>query len=69
MIRDHLYEWRKQHPAENYQEYLESIDKLPVADRECAAALWGIRSKDDILTIIAAFTHLDRWRELSKASV
>lgn len=65
MIRDTLYTWRLKHPAKNYQEYLDSIDLLPEGDRECAAALWGIRCKGDIILIITAFTHLDRWRQIS----
>lgn len=63
MIRDHLYEWRVDHPAKNLQEYYDSIEKLPEADRECAAALWGIRCKQDILTVITAFAHLERWKQ------
>ena len=65
MLRDHLYEWRKNHLAKNYQEYLDSIKSLPEADQECAAALWGIRNKNDILIIITAFSHLDAWRRIS----
>jgi hypothetical protein len=67
MIRDHLYQWRVRHPAKNLQEYLDSITELPEQDRECAAALWGVRNKQDIMTILLAFTHLDRWRELTPA--
>ena len=64
MLRDHLYNWRVKHSAKNYQEYLDSIDLLPEEDRECAAGLWGIRCKNDILLIITAFMHLERWREI-----
>jgi hypothetical protein len=63
MIRDHLYRWRVNHPAKNYQEYLDRIAKLPEADRECAAALWGIRVREDIHVIITAFHRLDCYRE------
>ena len=66
MLRDHLYAWRKNHPAKNHQEYLDSIASLPEADRECAAALWGIHHKHDILVIITAFCHLERYRELTQ---
>lgn len=63
MIRDHLFVWRASHLAKNLVEYEDSIAKLPEQDRDCAAALWGIKIKRDILVIIAAFHHLDRYRE------
>jgi hypothetical protein len=72
MLRDQLFQWRKMHSVpkdsntENYQEYLDAVNELPESDRECAAALWGIRDEHDILVIISAFHHLDAWRETSK---
>jgi hypothetical protein len=66
MIRDHLISWRENHPAKNHQEYLDSIRQLPEADRECAAALWGIEHSMDIGVIVTAFMHLERYRELVK---
>ena len=59
MLRDHLYFWRKNHPARNYQEYLDSIEQLPEEDRECTAGLWGIRSVADIELIIKVFHHVE----------
>ena len=72
MVRDQLFQWRKMRSVpkssctENYQEYLDAVNELPESDRECAAALWGIRDERDILTIISAFHHLDAWRETNK---
>lgn len=79
MLRDQLFQWRKMHSVpkdsntrnyfstrSNYQEYLDAVNELPESDRECAAALWGIRDEHDILVIISAFHHLDAWRETSK---
>jgi hypothetical protein len=69
MIHDKLFQWRKNNPCKNYQEYLDSINELPEEDRECAAALWGIRDKADILTIIVAMIHLERWRQICSEPV
>jgi hypothetical protein len=66
MFRDHFYAWRASHSAKTLVEYDNSIAELPEQDRDCAAALWGVKSVADILVIIAAFHHLDRYREQTK---
>jgi hypothetical protein len=62
MLRDHLYAWRRGLHVKNYDEYLDRVAELPEEDRECAAALWGLGNKRDIMVIITAFMHVENWR-------
>ena len=64
MQRGHLLEWRQSLPPLGRLEYFREVDKLPEADRETAAALYGLRtSANDMLTVVTAMSVVDQYRD------
>lgn len=62
MIRFHLFEWRANVRAENYQQYLDEVKKLPVEDQPLGYGLWNIRYAER-LAVIMAFHNVERAKD------